>query len=80
MVHPVDNIESLSNNFMVSTNVAFEFREDGNYNDLIMQFINEIKGTLDQKSHRKRTNYRDFEDFMTTLFEKVTDNEWMGKN
>lgn len=60
MVHPVDDIESISNNYLTTTSVVFEYREDGNYNDLIMQFINEIKSLLDQMSHKKKTNYRDF--------------------
>mgnify|MGYP006910362897 CR=1 FL=1 len=43
MIHEVDNIEALPNNYLASaTNVVFEYRDDGNYNDLIMRLINEL--------------------------------------
>ena len=43
LVYEVDNIEALSNNYLISSKVVFEYRDDGNYNDLIMRFINEVK-------------------------------------
>lgn len=46
IVHEVDNIEALENNYMSKTDYVFEYREDGNYNDLIMKLMNEIKDLL----------------------------------
>ena len=43
----VDNMEALSNNYLASSGVEFEYRDDGNYNDLIMRFINEVKDKID---------------------------------
>jgi hypothetical protein len=41
-VREVDNIESLTNNYFTSSSIYFEYRESGNYNDLIMMMINDL--------------------------------------
>ena len=33
-------MESLDNNYVANSETVFEFREDGNYNDLIMKMYN----------------------------------------
>lgn len=43
----VDNIEAYNNNYANNLGVDFTYREDGNYNDLIMRFINEITSLID---------------------------------
>ena len=77
VVHEVDNIEALPNNYLNDSKVVFEFRESGNYNDLIMQMINEVMGKIDEPAHEETSNYQDFESFMSSLFEKVEDVDWM---
>jgi hypothetical protein len=47
-VHEVDNIESLDNNYFTHTDIVFEYREDGNYNDLIMRMMNDLMGLIDK--------------------------------
>ena len=42
-----DNMEALPNNFLSTSHVVFEYREDGNYNDLIMKMLNELMGLID---------------------------------
>ena len=39
-VKPIDNREALDNDLLKKCNVAFTYRENGNYNDLIMKFLN----------------------------------------
>lgn len=60
LVYEVDNIEALSNNYLISSKVVFEYRDDGNYNDLIMRFINEVKDRIDLENNSEDTNYEDF--------------------
>ncbi len=43
----VDNIEALSNNYFTNSKVIFEYRESGNYNDLIMLMINDLISKVD---------------------------------
>ena len=40
IVREIDNMESLDNNYVANSETVFEFREDGNYNDLIMKMYN----------------------------------------
>ena len=42
MVKGINNIDELTNDFIYNSNVAWEYRENGNYNDLIMRLINEV--------------------------------------
>jgi hypothetical protein len=77
VVHEVDNLESLSNNYFANTDIVFEYREDGNYNDLIMRMINDLMKNIDQEKENGSTNYLEFDDFMRNIFEKVEDSDWM---
>jgi hypothetical protein len=45
----MDNIESLENNYFTQTDIVFEYREDGNYNDLIMRMVNDLIGLVDKE-------------------------------
>ena len=47
IVFEVNNIEALSNNYMIESEVIFDYRDDGNYNDYIMRFVNEVKDKID---------------------------------
>lgn len=73
IVHEVDNIESINNNYFTHTSLIFEFREEGNYNDLIMAMMNDLMQFIDNETEDDKTNYTDFEEFVTSIFEKVED-------
>lgn len=45
-----------------------------------MQLINEVKDILDLQNEDQETTYDLFQEFMTNLFEKVMDDDWMKKN
>jgi hypothetical protein len=47
-VHEVDNSEAISNNYFARSSIVFEYRDSGNYNDLIMRMINDLMQTIDQ--------------------------------
>ena len=49
IVREVDNIESLDNNYFTHSDIVFEYREEGNYNDLIMRMINDLMSLVDRK-------------------------------
>lgn len=54
----VDNMEALPNNYLASS-VEFEYR-DGNYNDLIKRFINEVKDKIGLEDKDKRQVLKTF--------------------
>lgn len=72
-VREVDNIESLENNYFASSDVVFEYRQEGNYNDLIMLVLNDLMARVDEKASGETTNFQEFERFMADIFEKVED-------
>jgi hypothetical protein len=41
-IKSIDNSQMVQNDYIYSSEVAFEYREDGRYEDLIMRLINEI--------------------------------------
>jgi hypothetical protein len=71
-VQEVDNMGLLAHNYFAHSQLVFEYRESGNYNDLIMKMLNDVFSRLDQKSSfGKGTNFNDFKRSMTELFESV---------
>lgn len=46
-VQEIDNLGSLSNNYFAISEIMVEYRDDGNYNDLIMKMINDISSKID---------------------------------
>lgn len=42
-----------------------------------MQVINEIMGKIDEPAYEETSNYKNFEKFMSSLFEKVEDMSWI---
>jgi phage I-like protein len=45
----VDNSEALPNNYFAYSKIVFEYRENGNYNDLIMLMLNDLMGIVDSE-------------------------------
>jgi hypothetical protein len=76
----IDNFDTKENDYVISSNVVFEFRTNTKYEDLIMSFLNELIGLPDQrvkgikygpKDRSKNENlpnqptlYQHFEEFM----------------
>ena len=62
----------LAHNYFANSQLVFTWRENGNYNDLIMRMLNDVLGKIDQKSpFEKGSNFADFKQFMTILFKSV---------
>ena len=64
-----NNFQQLSNDFLYSNGFIFKYREDGNYNDMIMKVINKtleivdgpsLKQTKNEFDDQIPTNYQDF--------------------
>lgn len=60
----------------------FKYSPDGNYNDMIMRVINKAiedaqSASPDSKENKEKSNYSDFEGYMSRLFESVYNQEWM---
>ena len=72
----------VKNEYIYSSNVKFEYREDGRYDDLIMRLLNEIMTRCDENSSSNDgqglSNYKEFENLMAKTFEKSFDEEWMN--
>ena len=49
LVNEIDNMDSLTNDFLANSQIVFEYREDGNYNDIIMEMLNELMGLVDNE-------------------------------
>ena len=76
MVQEVDNSGLLAHNYFATSHIVFEWREGGNYNDLIMKMLNDIFSRIDQKSPLdKGSNYADFKKSMTAIFDSVEEEE-----
>ncbi len=65
-----DNSEVLENDYLFSSDVVFEYRDSGRYDDLIMRLLNEIMTRCDEKNDVKGSNFEQFEKIMTEIFEK----------
>lgn len=69
--------------FYSNDSYGFEFRESGNYNDLIMKLMNDLMRRIDEKENKVDTNskvrtfYEDFYDYMMKAFENLESREWM---
>jgi hypothetical protein len=50
VVHEIDDIEALKNNYFFNSDIDFEYRENGNYNDLIMRVINDLSKRINSES------------------------------
>ena len=67
-----NNLDDLANDFLYSNKIIFKYRENGNYNDIIMTAINKLMQVVDSpiESFNARqtnradkqgvTNYQDF--------------------
>ena len=58
-------MDSEENNIFLTSSVNFEYRESGDYNDLIMMLLNEVLVKVDTASvfdnkDEGLTNYKDF--------------------
>lgn len=80
MVEEIDNIEEMENNYFNNSKLGFEFRKDGNYNDIIMKVVNDLLERIDTHNDNGRTNHQEFDRLMNSLFSKVYSYEWMNKN
>jgi hypothetical protein len=63
-VKSIDNSQMVQNDYIYSSDVFFEYRENGRYEDLIMKFINEImkrcNGEVPSDDNDTLTNYKAF--------------------
>lgn len=87
-VEEVNNIDALSNDFFfMNPDLIPTFRRDGNYNATIMRVINRVLEQIDApaagedgeggRDREGASNYKDFEGFMGSLFERVEDLQWV---
>ena len=79
-VKPIDKTEAQENDLLQKSSVVFTYREDGNYNDLIMTFLNWIMTEIDSKpAGSTKTVYEQFLDHISKLFENVYNEHWMNR-
>jgi hypothetical protein len=80
-VKSIDNSETIANDYFFTSNICFEYREGERYDDLIMTFLNEIMARVDNPSFSNSnsglSNFKEFENMMTQIFEKSFDEDWM---
>jgi len=50
VVKEINNMEVISNDFFYNSNIKLEYRENGNYNDIIMRALNELISLADGQS------------------------------
>ena len=68
-----DNLDLLENDFLYENDIIFKYRDDGNYNDMIMKVLNKAMEQIDATSlyfqslqasnspeNENPTNYNDF--------------------
>jgi hypothetical protein len=46
-VQETDHLDLLNNDFLYTFGIMFEYREDGNYNDMIMKVLNKAMEQID---------------------------------
>lgn len=72
----------MANDYFFSSEINFEFRQSGRYDDLIMRFINEILTKIDVKvapdQNSELTMFKEFENNMSGIFEKSFDEQWIN--
>ena len=49
-LHEANNLDLLENDILYQHKIVFKYREDGNYNDMIMVVINKVMEIIDSKS------------------------------
>lgn len=77
-VKPIDKTEALENDLLQKCDVVFSYREDGNYNDLIMEFLNWLMTDIDEKEPKShKTVYEGFYNNISNIFENVYNEKWM---
>ncbi len=79
-VKSMDKSQMLENDYVYSSEVSFEYRKDGRYEDLIMRLINELMKRCNAEDRSGDTNYKVFENMMEETFKKSFDESWMDKN
>jgi hypothetical protein len=79
-VKPIDKTEALDNDMLQKCDVVFTYRENGNYNSLIMEFLNWIMTEIDSKeAGSQKTVYEGFFNNMSKIFENVYNEKWMNR-
>lgn len=87
VVEEINSFDQLENDFIYITGIKFSYRKSGNYNDLIMEALNNVLKKIDEPSKFYNnlntskisiSNYKDFELTMTDIFQKVEDIAWMN--
>ena len=78
MISQTNALKSNENNLLIQSQVKFQYREGGNYNDLIMRFINYMIETVDEEDEDGSTTYMKFEEMMEGIFSSVTNRSWMS--
>ena len=64
VIEEIDNSEILANDYFFSSDIHFEYRESGRYDDLIMRLINEVLTKIDMKvSVNETSDLTLFKDF-----------------
>ena len=75
-IREIDNTDQPLNDYLFNSAINFKFRENGDYNDLIMRLINELLKKIEFKVGNK-TIYQKFEEKMERMFDCVLDEDWM---
>lgn len=73
---------AITRNYLKASDIVWQFRESAIYSDLIMIIINQIVKKVDCQSRYDlpgRSNYEDFEQTMTSIFQMVEDYDIMVK-
>jgi hypothetical protein len=55
----IDNFDTKENDYIISSKVIFEYRTNGKYEDIIMNFLNELIELPDQRVKRIRFGPKD---------------------
>jgi hypothetical protein len=80
-VKPTDKTDALENDLLFKSGVVFTYREDGNYNRDIMDFLNWLMKEIDSKSDTSfsgKTVYEEFYNYISSIFENVYNESWMN--
>lgn len=62
--------------------MVFTYREDGNYNEKIMRFLNWLMTEIDTpapSAQDKKTVYETFYGYVSQIFENVSSESWMNQ-
>lgn len=51
-------MEALSNDYFAHTKIVFEYRNSGNYSDLIMLMLNDLMGIVDSEDEEGVSTYQ----------------------